>query len=160
MNLSTSWEYIEKVAESRLEHNITVHHRYQYGEIIEVLGAAGELAARRFLSLNENLHDRFDGGIDIVFHGVSIDVKTTHLTRKFKHRCLQWPARKRIKADIVLMAAVDVRTKRAAIIGYAYPQEILSREVNYEREQPCYEVPVEELHPAWELLVPSAFQAN
>jgi hypothetical protein len=45
MNLSAHWHYIEDIARRRLEHNKTENHISRYGSQIEVLGAAGELAA-------------------------------------------------------------------------------------------------------------------
>ena len=48
---------------------------------------------------------------------------------------------------------VDMKTKQAAILGYAFRHEIQQAPINYSRDFPCHEIPVPELHPSWELLV-------
>ena len=101
MDLKASWPYIVEVVRQRLAHNKTEYHISDYGTDIEILGAAGELAARRFLGVSEILHTEFDGGTDIYWNGIRIDVKATHLTPKVNHRYLQYPERKSVKADMV-----------------------------------------------------------
>ncbi len=152
MDLSGSWDYIQWVACERLKHNKTSHHVSVFGPEIETLGAAGELAARRFFGLNEELHTRFDGGTDFLLEGMHIDVKTTVLTRRIQRRFLQWPHWKPVKADLVLMTAVNPDRKIAVVIGYATKSEILHAPVNSLRAYPCNEIPVQELHPASDLL--------
>jgi hypothetical protein len=154
MDLTADWKYIEEVAAERLQHNKTFRHVSRYGTEIEIIGAAGELAARRFLGLSEDLHTHFDGGTDIEWRNTTIDVKSTHLTKYIHHRFLQWRMGKPIRAQIILMTGVDTRRKQAAILGYAYKHEIESAEINYTRFNPCHEIPVPRLHAAWELLVP------
>ena len=156
MDLRASWPYIVEVARQRLAHNKTENHVSDYGEDIEILGAAGELAARRFLGVSELLHTEFDGGIDIVWNGIRIDVKATHLTPKVNNRYLQWFEEKPVKADIVLLTAVHLNLKRAAVIGYATRREVLNAPVNYERDYPCHEISVRQLHPSWELIMPGS----
>ena len=56
MDLTSSWPYIEDTARNRLAHNKTSHHIYEYGDSLELLGVAGEIVARRFLGLSEELH--------------------------------------------------------------------------------------------------------
>ncbi len=152
MDLSGAWDYIQWVACERLKHNKTCHHVSVFGPEIETLGAAGELAARRFFGLNEELHTRFDGGTDFLLEGLHIDVKTTVLTRRIQRRFLQWPHWKPVKADLVLMTAVNPDRKTAVVIGYATKAEILKAPVNVLRAYPCYEIAVQELHPASDLL--------
>ncbi len=152
MDLSGAWDYIQWVACERLKHNKTSHHVSVFGPEIETLGAAGELAARRFFGLNEELHTRFDGGTDFLLEGLRIDVKTTVLTRRIQRRFLQWPHWKPVKAHIVLMTAVNPDRKTAVVIGYATRSEILHAPVNVLRAYPCYEIAVQELHPASDLL--------
>ena len=152
MDLSGSWEYIEGIARSRLAHNKTSHHVSDYGDEIEVLGAAGEICARRFLGLPETLHDEFDDGVDFSFAGHSVDVKSTVLTPKIAYRFLQWPRWKEMKADIILLAAVDVKARYGTVIGWAYGREILAAPVNNSRPTPCHEIRVKDLHPAWEMV--------
>jgi hypothetical protein len=152
MDLSGSWSYIQNTAKSRLANNKTIHHDYRYGDGIEVIGVAGEIAARRYLGLDENVHVHFDHGVDINFMGVRIDVKATVLTPKIIHRYLQWPANKRVKADIVLLTAVDPVTRQCVILGYATKNEILNAKVNTQRPTTCYEISVPELHPVYELV--------
>jgi hypothetical protein len=153
MDLTADWEYIQEVARTRLQNNKTKWHVSQYGEEIETLGAAGELAARWFFGMPKNLHTNHDGGVDIEWRGRTVDVKATHLTTKVAHRYLQWPERKTIKAEIILMTGVDMSTKQAAILGYAFREEVRQAPVNYNRDFPCHEIPVPELHPSWELLI-------
>jgi hypothetical protein len=151
MDLSGSWEYIERIAKSRLAHNKTPRHSSDYGDVIEVLGVAGEVVARRFLGLKESTHQGFDDGTDLVFCGHTIDVKATRLTAKVEYRFLQWPLWKKVKAEVVLMTAVDPDKKIGTVLGYVYKHEIEAAPVNLERAQPCKEIPVRNLHPAWEL---------
>ena len=153
MNLKRDWDYIEGVAKDRLFNNKTVRHVEYYGPEIEVIGAAGELAARRFLGLPENLHTHFDGGKDILFRGTKIDVKATRFTPRFIHRHLQWPYSKPVKSKVILLVGVDIDRKAATVIGYTTKDEILRAPINRERRYPCYEIPVTELKPAWKLLV-------
>lgn len=157
MDLSASWDYIADIARRRLEHNQTGRHVSDYGPEIEVLGAAGELAARRFLGLDERLHENFDGGADLRWYGRRVDVKATHLTPRVHYRFLQWPEWKPVIADIVLMAVVDMRTRTATILGYANRTEVLEAPINPERAYPCHEIPITALHPAWELVVPGGY---
>ncbi len=151
MDLSGSWEYIQSVARSRLAHNKTRRHVTEFGDGIEVLGVAGEIVARRFLGLDEQVHDTFDHGVDIEWFGMKIDVKATVLTPKVNFRYLQWPVWKKVKSEIILFTAVDPLSKSGTVIGYATKDEIMRAPVNAERFSPCHEIPVSELHPGWEL---------
>ena len=153
MDLSGSWTQIQSVAKNRLAHNKTVFHVSDYGDGIEVLGAAGEVCARRFFGLPETLHEEFDNGCDLVFAGKKIDVKTTVLTPKLNYRYLQWPQTKRIKADIVLMTAVDPISMQAVVVGYATKAEVKLAAVNNGRAYPCREISVVDLHPPYELII-------
>ena len=152
MDLSGSWEYIESIARSRLAHNKTSHHVSDYGDEIEVLGAAGEICARRFLGLPEALHDEFDDGVDFAYAGRSVDVKATVLTPRIGYRFLQWPTWKPVKAEIIVLTAVDVKNRYGTVIGWVYGQEILAAPINRNRPSPCHEIAVKNLHPAWELV--------
>lgn len=152
MDLAGSWGYIEQVASHRLANNQTPRQVSIYGTDIETLGAAGEIAARRFLGMPEKLHEHFDHGYDITWRGLLIDVKTTHLTPKIAHRFMQWPEWKIVKAEIILMSAVDLEGKQATVMGYAYKDEILASPINQTRYTPCHEIAMYALHPAWELL--------
>lgn len=151
MDLSGSWNYIKRISRSRLAHNKTSHHVSDYGDGIELIGVAGEIVARRFLGLPEELHEGFDGGVDLVYGGMKVDVKATLLTPNIGHRFLQWPETKRIKSDIVLLTAVDPILQIGTILGYANRHDVLNAHVNYERFNPCHEIPVRDLKPAWEL---------
>ncbi len=152
MDLSGSWSYIGQIAQERLQHNKTSRHVSDYGTDIEILGAAGELAARRFLNLPETLHTHFDHGVDILLESHKIDVKATVLTTQIEHRFLQWPYWKRIRSQIILLTAVSIPNQSAIIIGYAKKTEILNAPVNTMRARPCHEIPVKDLHPASKLL--------
>ena len=152
MDLSGSWEYIQNVARSRLAHNKTPHHDYRFGEGIEVIGVAGEIATRRFLGLTERVHEGWDGGVDINFYGLKIDVKATTLTPRISYRYLQWPTRKKIKSDVVVMTAIDPITKQGVVLGYATKDEILNAKVNPDRPTACMEISVLDLHPPFELI--------
>jgi hypothetical protein len=153
MDLSGSWSYIERIARNRLANNKTPHHVTKYGEGIELLGVAGEIVARRFLGLNEILHEGFDNGIDLSYLGKRIDVKATELHRNFGIKNLQWPESKRIKCDIVLLTGIDVKNKFGAVIGYAPSYAVKNAPVNYERAYPCHEIPISELIQPYMLLV-------
>lgn len=144
MNLRDKWEYIEYIARERLKNNITERHVEL--EDIEILGAAGELAARRYFKLPETLHVNFDSGADLYLQEWPIDVKTTHLTKFIKHRFLQWPEYKRVKAPIIVMVGVNLKRKTARLLGYATKEEIMGAPINPERDIPCHEIPVPDLH--------------
>jgi hypothetical protein len=152
MDLTGSWPYIERIARSRLAHNKTRHHVSEYGEGIETLGVAGELVARRFLGLDEKLHDRFDGGHDFLFAGKTVDVKATVLTPNIAYRYLQWAEWKPVKAQVVLMTGVDPITRQGIVIGYATKEEVLQSPINRSRFNPCHEIPISELHPVYGLV--------
>ena len=152
MDLSRQWPYITQVAQHRLEHNKTERHVAGFGTYIEVIGAAGELAARHFLQLPLELHEHFDHGADIVYKDIRIDVKATVWTRRLQYRNLQWPIGKRIKADVVLFTAVNEEKKSAVVVGYALPEDIQRAPANPERKYECYEIPVRKLRKASQLL--------
>lgn len=156
MDLSRDWAYIEQIASERLAHNKTERHVSDYGETIETIGAAGELAARRFFGISERLHTQFDQGTDFAIGKIRVDVKATSLHRGIQTKHLQWPIWKEIKSDIVLMVGVSIGKKTGAIIGYAYRDEIEGATVNPDRQFVCHEIPISELHPAWELLIDAA----
>lgn len=151
MDLAPQWEYLQKVAKTRLANNKTIFHIDRYGPDIEVLGAAGELAARRFLGLPEKLHLNKDDGIDLYWRGYKVDVKATHMTKFLHHRYLQWPHYKPVKAEIVLMTAVHLKWKKATVIGFATAHEVLAAPINASRDIPCHEIPMTMLHPAWRM---------
>lgn len=152
MDISGSWPYIESVAKSRLAHNKTKRHVDEYGDYIERIGAAGEIVARRYLGLGEELHEQFDHGIDFRYLDKTFDVKATKLTSKVMHRHLQWPLWKEIKADIIILTAINEELKIGTVIGYALKNEIKEANKNPNRNFPCYEIPISELHPGWLLL--------
>lgn len=151
MDLSPKWDYVLATAAERLDHNKTARHVARYGTDIEVLGVAGEIAARRFLGLSENLHTHFDGGGDLVWRGWLIDVKATRLTPRLEYRFLQWPASKPVKTEIVLLTAVDINNRLATVVGMAYAKDVHEAPVNSTRDYPCHEIPVRNLRPIWEL---------
>jgi hypothetical protein len=152
MDLSGSWKMLAAIAQERLKHNKTSHHVSEYGTDIELIGAAGELAARRFLNLEETLHIRFDNGVDMRVGGYTIDVKATMLTRNVRYRYLQWPYWKPVRSSIILLTAVSIPNQKAIVIGYAFKHEIERAPINLLRDFPCHEIPVARLHPASELL--------
>jgi hypothetical protein len=152
MDLTGSWTYIQDVARSRLGHNKTSHHIYEFGDSLEVLGAAGELVARRYLGIDEKLHLGFDGGCDLRFAGLRVDVKATVLTPNVIFRFLQWPKEKVIKSDIIFLTAIDPITRQGVPLGYATKEEILKSPVARERLTPCYEIPVRSLHNPFDLV--------
>ncbi|MGW8177928.1 MAG: hypothetical protein ACWGQW_03925 [bacterium] len=153
MDLSPDWNMITKAAEQRLKNNKTIFHIDKYGTDIEVLGAAGEIAARRFLGLPETLHLTKDNGVDLVWRGWTVDVKCTHMTKYLHHRYLQWPHYKPIKADIILMTAVNLKWKKGTVIGFALRHELAAAPINPKRDIPCREILVTKLHPAWKMQV-------
>jgi len=152
VDFSREWKYLQQVAARRLKNNKTSHHVSQYGEEIELIGAAGELAARRFLGISQSLHEKFDGGVDLEWQGRTVDVKATRLTSKIQFRNLQWPEKKVIRAEIILMTAVDTKTRQATVIGYALAKEVMDAPINRTRDYPCHEIPVPKLHPAYLLI--------
>lgn len=149
MDLRQDWGYINRVADRRRSQNQTPWHiDVAY---LEVIGAAGELAARRFLGLPEKLHEHFDQGVDFKWRGYTVDVKATKLTPLAGHRYLQWPIGKNIKADIILMVAVSEAERMAVPLGFVFADEVEFAPINHDRKQACHEIPVPELRPSWEL---------
>ena len=148
MNLRSDWPYIQHVAAERLRNNITPRHRAKYGTEIEVIGAAGELAARRFLGLSEKLGTTFDGGIDLSLHGLTIDVKST----KPYSLWLQLAYYKRVAADVLLMMSVNVKRQTVIPRGFAWREEILAAPLDISQDDACHRIHIDELHPIHELL--------
>jgi hypothetical protein len=149
MNLTASWPYIEEIAARRLAHNKTSRHVSRFGPEIETIGAAGELAARRFLGLPEILHTSFDGGADIVIGDTRIDVKSTKLDRA--HRYLQWPYWKLVNSPFILVTMVDMEARKAQVVGYATRDDIMSAAINMKRPIWCYEIFLKDLRKASDL---------
>lgn len=155
MDLNGCWAYIESVAQSRLSSNKTSRHVSKFGNQLELLGVAGEIAVRRYLGLPEEVHLGFDHGIDLVYCGKRIDVKATVLTPKLSYRYLQWPVWKQVKSEFVVLTAIHTTSHMAVVVGYATRKEILEAPVNQTRYDPCHEIPVKSLHPVWELVASS-----
>jgi hypothetical protein len=155
IHLRRQWPYIEGVARARLANNKTSRHVSEYGDQIEVVGAAGELAARICFGLPADLGTHFDGGTDFIYHGMRIDVKATQWTRRIQFRFLQWPLWKPIKADVILLTAIDDDDKNALLVGYATRTEIALAQINTSRDDPCHEIAVQNLHPIRELMPPA-----
>jgi hypothetical protein len=151
MDLNPDWEYILEVAHQRLKHNKTWRHVSRYGKDIEVLGAAGELAARRFLGLPERLHTEFDAGVDLIWRGHTVDVKATILTPNVRNIHLQWPHWKPIKSELILMTAIDLEDRQATVIGFTDRDHVAQATINPERDTPCHEIPVTDLSAPYEL---------
>jgi hypothetical protein len=153
VDLSAHWSLIVRIATKRLENNKTSFHVSEFGEKLEVLGAAGEVAARLFLGASLDLNTHFDGGVDIYYGQYKIDVKATELTPGFQYKFLQWPELKKLKADILVMTGVNLETKHAAIIGYVTAKMMQGAPINRSRPRPCMEIPLLALLPPWELVV-------
>ena len=152
MNLSGDWPYIENVAADRYRnHRHRKHHVSRFGRSIEIAGAAGELAARRYLGLPENLHTDLDGGVDLIWRGQKVDVKTTKLHGRTREMFLQWPKGKPVKCDLVLVVGLDRHTKDAVVMGYTEAKNIKHAPINESRPIPCHEYPFTQLTPAWEI---------
>ena len=79
-------------------------------------------------------------------------MKTTQLTPRLEYRYLQLATTKAIKADVVLLAAVDIVGKQGTVVGWATREEVLQAPVNRERHNPCHEISVWDLHQGWELI--------
>jgi len=148
----TVWPYCKYIAKERLKNNITQWHVYEYGPDIELMGAVGELAARRLLGLPEKLHTGHDGGTDFIYKGLRVNVKATHLTPLVNFRHLQWRIINPVNCDIAILVGVDMIIKKARMLGYATREQILKSPVNYKRRYPCHEIQVPELNPNEELI--------
>lgn len=147
MDLRPQWEYILSIARTRLENNKTSRHVTHYGDEIEVLGAAGEMAARLFLGLQPVLHTGFDHGADMSYRNIRIDTKATRLAGNVQERFLQWPTFKSIRSDVILMTAVSIRKRNAKLLGFALSNEIARSPINNQRFIACHEIPIRFLHP-------------
>jgi len=141
-----SRNYSDGTAHARLDHNITEWHVSDYGDKLEIMGAAAELAARILLGLDQKLHVHFDGGVDFLYHGWRVDVKSTELHPDMRRHNLQWPEIKEMRCDIVMVMVVDLAHNDVYAVGWAWAAEILGKPVNHYRPRPCREVPYKELH--------------
>jgi hypothetical protein len=143
MDLRADWGYILDLAarRRRSQNQWYIPNDGSY----DIIGAAGELAARRFFGLPEDLHAGYDGGVDFIYRGVKVDVKSTLMRHLRKEGLLQWPRRKEIKADIVLLMCIDLEAQRATPVGYATRDIILNARQNDTSKVPCFEVPIEAL---------------
>ena len=149
MDISLHAEYVLDIAAQRLHFNCTRWHVPSF--YYEQIGAAAELAARIFLGLPLELHVHFDGGTDLRYMGYSVDIKATKLTPCIEHRYLQWMQGKPIKSDIVWQWGVDLAHWKALPVGWVWSREMVAAPINYERERPCHEISVPDLHPIYEL---------
>jgi len=146
ISLRNKWKTIVAVAKKRLKNNSkTEWHRSEFGDELEIMGAAGEIAARLFLKLPLRLSTKFDNGVDLEWQGYSVDVKATRWVSTIMSRYLQWPEKKNIKADFILLTAIDFNERRAKILGYCTGEELRNAPVNEKREIPCMEIPIKEL---------------
>jgi hypothetical protein len=152
VNLAHHWDYVLDVAAQRLQNNKTPRHVAKYGDELEIMGAAGELAARIFLGVSLTMGVHFDGGVDIEYGRHNIDVKATKITPGIAYRYLQWPIWKPVISDVILMTVVNTGTKHATIIGYALKTDLECAVANMARETPCVEIAFSSLRPAWELV--------
>ena len=159
MNLRSDWPYIQQIAAERLRNNKTPRHRAKYGTEIEVMGAAGELAARRFLGLPEILGTTFDGGVDLSTHGITVDVKSTKPWSKW----LQVAYYKRVSADVILMMSVDMNKREVVPFGFAWRQEIFSAPLDLRMDDACHRIHISDLHDIEDLTnarIPSRTKAS
>lgn len=145
------WDMINRVADKRRVNNVTPWHINN--PYLEVIGAAGELVARNFYGLPEELHEHFDGGIDFKYGRFTFDVKATLLTPQAEYRYLQWPEKKIIKADIILLTAIHMEKRMGIILGFAYASEMQAAPINRNRTYPCHEIPVAQLHSERSILI-------
>lgn len=155
------WPYILYIAKERLRYNKTVRHIENDGTY-EILGAAGELAARRFLRMNEKLHIKFDHGADLLlFEGTRkhriVNVKATHWDPY--HHYLLWPTTCHICCDIAMSTLVDIPNKRAKIAGWTTSQAVANATINPKRDQECHEIRLEKLLSPYLLFLPHAMPA-
>jgi len=157
MNLEHHWAYVLDIAAQRLANNKTPKHNAKYGDDIEIMGAAGELAARIFLGEPLRMGVHFDGGVDIQCGHWSVDVKATKFTPGIAHRYLQWPIWKTVRSDVILMTVVNIETKQATIIGYAMKTDLENATANMARDVPCVEIPFTSLRAPWELVAEKEF---
>jgi len=152
MNLKPYWEYLQEVSTQRLANNQTVWHIQNDGRL-EIIGAAGELAARLFFGMSSELGTHFDQGSDFLVGDLKVDVKATPLTPGAAYRFLQWPERKPVKADIIVMTIVNIEEQGATLVGYTTRKAIKAAPVNVARRTPCHEIAYSRLSPLWELAV-------
>ena len=152
MNLEHHWNYVLDVAAQRLKNNKTPKHVAKYGDELEIMGAAGELAARIFLGSDLDMGVHFDGGVDIYYGRHRIDVKATKITPGIAYRFLQWPIWKPVISDVILMTVVNIGTKQASVIGYATKSDLENAVANMAREIPCVEISFQNLRAPWELV--------
>jgi hypothetical protein len=98
------------------------------------------------------LHTHLDGGVDMLYKDMRIDIKATLWTRKLQCRFLQWPITKVIKSDVILLTAVNIDAKSAIIVGYALPHDVSRAPINQDRDYACHEIAIPKLRKASQLL--------
>lgn len=151
IDLKPHWKNIQRVAKIRLASNKTNHHVYRFKNKLEIMGAAGEVAAHLYLGLSPEIHLEFDDGVDLEWRGWTVDVKTARA--EIKRLALQIPLRKikdrLLNSEIYLLTTVDIKKREANIIGYTWRGAILKAKPNYTRPVPCKEIY------AWDLYEPS-----
>jgi hypothetical protein len=153
MRIGQYQEYILAVAEQRLRLNKhRKGHVSHWGDQLEKIGAAGELAARLLLSASPTkLSNGFDDGVDLYWRGYAIDVKSIMPTKPLGRYNLRIPVTSSLTADIFLLMAADVEEWKAFPIGWAWREEVAQAPINLQAYNPCRDIPVPELHRLWEL---------
>lgn len=157
MNLGADWAYINKIAQERYAGVKTKWSVVKYGDKLEIMGAAGEIAVRRLLRIDPRLHVGMDDGVDIIWRGHTIDVKTTTKFPRVELTMLRWPLTKSVKADIIVLVLFNEKEKEADIVGYIPGSEVTKGTINNKVDIPCYEIPATKFRCIYNLLDPDLF---
>jgi len=160
MLITDAWDYILDVARERLVANFHRHNSHRLGDHIEVLGVAGELAARRFLGLPERVLGVGDPGWDIEIPSTdvlgdpyvwTIDVKSRPWIEGFWRMPLQWPLHKPMRADLALLVFVHLAERRAAVVSFAGKEDLEAAPIDTGGLMPCRLVDPQNMQPATRL---------
>ena len=114
----------------------------------DAMGIMGELTARLELELPLQTKNWFDGGIDMWYHGYSIDAKAVQWGPK-ETRLFRWSLNKsKITADIFFISMVDYATYRSTPLGWVWREEVLRAPIQRKPEvkEDCYAIPYRKFH--------------
>ena len=150
-DLSASWKYIEYISAQRHKNNITVNHvdKYPWSEDLE---AAGELTGLKFFDVKkEQLSETFDGGYDLVYRGLRIDVKATHHYGRYLlwPKCCETRNDGELRCDIAMSCQVDMDKMLGKANGFIPIVQLEKYPILYDDpkfEHPCRAIPIKDLY--------------
>lgn len=141
--------YFERIGNERWENNRhTSHNVEEVGPIGEKRGAYAEGDIQLRFDMPLVLGTHYDGGVDVVWHDLRINVKSTRLYswRSMQGRNLQWPEDNPYLCDVAILVGVNLNNGLCIPQGWATIQEIMKAPLNKDRPTPCQEILIPNLH--------------